>query len=206
MSYKRALQTLEQISNPGHSDIGRHEGVIQSRDQRTRPNHTQYWQPTLAFDADLEMELEDISPEHGGNSLRLPHTNIYPRAVTSHEVINMAEWTLTTILYKCPNKDDPNSSQSAKRRKADFDIHAFPSHPSNHHETSNTQGQSRHMVVIPCIDIMAHMWLGFPIHKETERHRGTLIMKDNWSDTGFYNMGMPPNEMIEFHILWHAFP
>lgn len=62
------------------------------------------------------------------------------------------------------------------------------------------------METIPSIDIMSHIGLGFPIHEEIERHRGTPIMMDNRSDIDFHNIGMPPNNILEFYTLRHAFP
>jgi hypothetical protein len=35
------------------------------------------------------------------------------------------------------------------------------------------------------------MWLGFPIHKEIEKHRGIV--------TNFHNTHMPPDEVIIFY-------
>ena len=43
---------------------------------------------------------------------------------------------------------------------------------SKHHDAKSTQRHSRHKEAIPSIDIMLHMWLGFPIHEKIERQKG----------------------------------
>jgi hypothetical protein len=62
-------------------------------------------------------------------------------------------------------------------------------------------------MTILSIDIMTLIWLGFPIHKELEKHRGTPILKEHCTHTNFHAMHTPPlDEVIEFHNLKHAFP
>ena len=59
---------------------------------------------------------------------------------------------------------------------------------------------------IPSIDIVAQMWLGFPIHEAVASQRGKEIIHEHRTNEEFAQIGTPSRQVIEFKTLRRAFP
>ena len=59
---------------------------------------------------------------------------------------------------------------------------------------------------IPSIDIVSHMWLGFPIHEAIAIQWGKEIIHEHQTTEEFTRLGTPTKEIIEFKTLRRAFP
>ena len=124
----------------------------------------------LPQDYDIDMQLEDISPEHGGSSLQLSMSNdefqaVPNQAATSRlDVTNLAATTPTTTSHKSPRKEATIDTHSAKRRRSETGRHMAISESIKSHNMKTKEA-------IPSIDIVLHMWLGFPIHEAIEGPR-----------------------------------
>lgn len=105
------------------------------------------------------------------------------------------------IPHQNPWHDVPTSTLNVKQQKEDSNNRSTPSNPNNHHATKGTQGRRWQTEAIPCIDIVSHMWLGFLINEDIERHRGTPIMKNTCSNIEFHKVGTPSSIIIEFSTL-----
>ena len=161
--------------------------------------------PSLDYDIDM-MQLEDVSPEHGGSSLQLSSSlNEYAAipnqaaiSTTRLDTINLADATPTTS-HKSPRKVATSDTQSAKRRRNEAGRHTLPLGASKpqHEKTKEA---------IPSIDIVSHMWLGFPIHEAIAIQRGKEIIREHRTTEEFTRLGTPTKEVIEFMTLRRAFP
>ena len=152
------------------------------------------------------MQLVDVSPEHGGSSLRLSSSHNEYTAIpnqaaistTRLDIINLADATPTTS-HKSPRKETTSDTQSAKRRRNEAGRHttSLGTSKSQHERTKET---------IPSIDIVSHMWLGFPIHEAIAIQRGNAIIHEHRTPEDFTRLGTPTKEVIEFKTLRRAFP
>jgi hypothetical protein len=132
-------------------------------------------------DEDIDMQLEAITPEHGGSlqlstSQECPAVNQLQPTNKERRIIHLAENTPSTFSLKSPRTEDTIHTHSAKRRKAVGDEGTATSHSKNNVEGS--QGRARHKVPIPSIEIVAQMWFGYPIHEAMAIQRGKPILKE----------------------------
>lgn len=158
-------------------------------------------QDPLSHDLDIDMQLVDISPEHGGSSLQYstsqndhlaaPHQAVL--SISHLDAINLAEVTLTPPPRTGPITD----SQSAKRRRSEAGKQVTPTN-----STPNTIAKEP----IPSIDIVAHMWLGFSIHEDMAIHKGVDIIREHRTNEEFAQLGTPAREITDFNTLRRAFP
>jgi hypothetical protein len=120
--------------------------------------------PPPSHDYDIDMQLADVLPEHGGSSLRLSMSNeefvAAPNqtAISRLDVINLDAMTPTTTTHKSPRIEATNDNHSAKRRRSDAGRLKTYSDSTKSHNMKTKEA-------IPSIDIVAQMWLGFPIHE-----------------------------------------
>ena len=154
-------------------------------------------------DYNIDMQLEDISPKHGGNSLQFSTSRDEYAATPNQadipssrlEAINLADRTPPTSMHN----DNTTDTQSAKRRESEMGTHVFNAGTSK-------QQITRNKVAIPSIDIVSHMWLGFPIHEAMALHRGIEIIRETRTNEEFAKIGTPSREIIDFRTLRRAFP
>ena len=156
-------------------------------------------------DLDIDMQLEDVSPEHGGSSLQLSISNdefmATPNqaAILRLDTINLAERTPTTTTHKSSMNVATSDNQSAKRRRSELGgIEANP----DSHKSHNTRSKE----AIPSIDIVSQMWMGFPIHEAVAVQKGVDTIREQRTNEDFARIGTPPNEIIDFKTLRRAFP
>ena len=160
----------------------------------------------LYLDYDMDKQLEDVSPEHGGSSLQLSSTHNEYAAILNQaaistsrlDIINLADATPATS-HKSPRKEATSDTQSAKRRRNEAGRHTIPFGASKLHQEKTKEA-------VPSIDIVSHMWLGFPIHEAIAIQRGQDIIHEHRTNDEFTRFGTPTKEIIEFKILRRAFP
>ena len=156
-------------------------------------------------DSDINMQLVDISPEHGGSSLQLSMSNDDFTAAPNQaallrlDTINLAEGTPTTTSYKSPRNATTSDNHSAKRRRGESG--GLATIPDSH-----TSQHTKRKEPIPSIDIVAQMWLGFSIHEAIAIQKGTEIIHKHRTHEEFVTIGTPPKEVIDFKTLRRAFP
>ena len=158
-------------------------------------------------DVDIDMQLEDVSPEHGGSSLQISTSHDEYLAAPNQDAtkldrldtINLADATPPISKHKSPRKEVVNDTQSAKRRRSEGEGHTRNS------ESSHPQ-HLRTKEAIPSIDIVSHMSLGFAIHEDIAAQKGTEIIHEHRTYDEFTNIGTPSSEVIEFQTLRRAFP
>lgn len=90
-------------------------------------------------------------------------------------------------------------TQSAKRRRSEAGRQA--THTNTH---SSTHIKTKEAV--PSIDIVAHMWLGFPIHEAVAIQQGKEPIREHRTNEEFASLGTPTREVIDFKTLRRAFP
>jgi hypothetical protein len=160
----------------------------------------------LFHDHDIDMQLEDVSPEHGGSSLQLSSFHNEYAAIpnqaaistTRLDIINLADATSTTS-HKSPRKEATSDTQSAKRRRNEAGHHTIPS-------GANKFQHEKTKEAIPSIDIVSQMWLGFPIHEAIATQQSKDIIHEHRTTEEFTRLGTPTKEIIEFKTLRRAFP
>ena len=162
--------------------------------------------PPLSLDFDMDMQLEDVSPENGGSSLQLSSfQNEYAAipnqaaiSTTRLDIVNLADTTPATS-HKSPRKEATSDTQSAKRRRNEAGRHTIPlgANKLQHEKTKEA---------IPSIDIVSHMWLGFPIHEAIAIQRNKEIIHEHRTTEEFTRLGNPTTEITEFKTLRRAFP
>ena len=156
-------------------------------------------------DQDIDMQLDGVSSERGGSSLRLSVSNdefiaVPNQAATSRlDNINLADMTPTSTTHKSPRIAATIDTHSAKRRRNEEERHKSP-------PESNKSHNMRPKEAIPSIDIVSHMWLGFPIHEAIATHKGKDIIREHRTNEEFTRIGIPPHEVIDFTTLRRAFP
>ena len=151
------------------------------------------------------MQLDGVSPERGGSSLRLSmsHDEFVP--VPNHEGtsrldnIDFTNMTPISTTHKSPRIAASIDNHSAKRRRSEAGKHKTP---SESHKSHNMRSKE----AIPNIDIVSHMWLGFPIHEAVANHRNKEIIREHRIKEDFARVGTPPQEVIDFMTLRRAFP
>lgn len=146
---------------------------------------------TATNEEDLDMELENVSPAQGSSSLRYSISQSSP--IGSQRQL---ETTLATTNLE-------GNIPSAKRRKPDGEERRTP---INTQQEEDTTQRTRSKGAALGIDILAHMWLGFPIHEAIALERGKLPLREKRTNYEFECLGTPPSEIIEFRTLRHAFP
>ena len=164
-------------------------------------------QTTPYHDVDIDMQLENVSPEHGGSSLQISTShdaylaapNQAAIALDRLDIINLAEATPPPSTHKSPRKEVAIDTQSAKRRRSEVEGLAHHS-GSSHHQHLHTKE------AIPCIDIVSQMWLGFSIHEAIATHKGMEVIHEHRTFDEFTNIGTPSSEVTEFQTLRRAFP
>jgi hypothetical protein len=156
-------------------------------------------------DSDIDMQLEDVSPEHGGSSLKLSLSNEDFTAAPNQaaalriDTINLAERTPPHASYSSPRKVTTSDTHSAKRRRGESGGLATITDAHKYKGKKNKEA-------IPSIDIVSHMWLGFPIHEAIAIRNGMEIIQERRTQEEFVQLGTPPREIIEFKTLRRAFP
>ena len=159
-----------------------------------------------SHDCDIDMLLENVSPANGGSSLQLSSSHHEYAAIpnqavistTRLDVINLADATPTTS-HKSPRTDTTSDTQSTKRRRNEAGRHT-PSLGTSKLQHEKTKE------AIPSIDIVSHMWLGFPIHEAIAIQRGNAIIHEHRTPEDFTRLDTPTKEVIEFKTLRRAFP
>ena len=153
-------------------------------------------------DSDIDMQLVDVSPEHGGSSLHLSLSSDEFTAAPNQasalrlDGIDLTDNTPPTSLHKSPRDTTMSDNHSAKRRRGvGGSLEVIP-------KTHN----SRLKELIPSIDIVSKMWLGFSIHEAIASHRGHEIIHEHRTDEEFKKIGTPAREITEFKTLRRAFP
>jgi hypothetical protein len=157
-----------------------------------------------SHDSDIDMQLADVSPEHGGSSLQLSVSNddfVAALNLTAHrlDITNLADRTPPTTSHKSPMNTTMSDNHSAKRRRGEAG--GLSSIPDSH-KSHNT----RHKEAIPSIAIVSHMWLGFAIHEAIASHQSKGIIHEHRTNEEFKSIGTPTREVIEFKTLRRAFP
>lgn len=148
------------------------------------------------------MQLVDVSPEHGGSSLHLSLSSDEFTAAPNQasalrlDGIDLTDNTPPTSLHKSPRDTTMSDNHSAKRRRGvGGSLEVIP-------KTHN----SRLKELIPSIDIVSKMWLGFSIHEAIASHRGHEIIHEHRTDEEFKKIGTPAREITEFKTLRRASP
>ena len=193
---------------------GRRRALIEDsseEDEGEKDNH-QASHPALIkgkaltfHDIGIGMQLEDVSPEHGGSSLQLSLSNhefmAAPNKATALRIdtINLAERTPTTTSHKSPRSATTSDNHSAKRRRSESG--GLTAKPDSH-ISQNTKTKE----AIPSIDIVSQMWLGFPIHEAVASQKGVDIVQEHRTNKDFGRIGTPPREITDFKTLRRAFP
>jgi len=163
----------------------------------------------IFHDIDIDMQLEDVSPEHGGSSLQLSLSNdefmAAPNqaAILRLDIINLTDKTPTTTTHKSSMHVSTSDNQSAKRRRSEsrgIEINHTTSLRASKLQYKKTKE------AIPSIDIVSHMWLGFPIHEAIATQRRKEIIHEQRTSEEFTRLGTPTREIIEFKTLRRAFP
>jgi hypothetical protein len=194
---------LEMTSHDLQPPIGMDEQYLAFRQQvqaqppHTSTSHQRSSQHQLDADDDLDMDaqLDNVSPEHGGNFIQVPQ-------VTSQKSARIIESTPPTLQYRHPRIDDASVSQNSKRRKAD-DSTATSTIPSK--ITPTTSSRSKRAATLG-IDMFGQMWLGFHMQEELSIQLGKKVLVERRTDEEFTNMGTPVSEVREFRSLRRAFP
>jgi hypothetical protein len=161
--------------------------------------------PPISHDIDIDMQLEDVSPEHGGSSLQFSISNDEFTAAPNQaaasrlDIINLAEVTPTNTSHKSPRIATTSDNQSAKRRRSES---SGLKANLNLHKSQGIKTKED----IPSIDIFSKMWLGFPIHEAVATQRGKEVIREYRTNEDFARTGTPPSEAIEFMTLRRAFP
>ena len=161
--------------------------------------------PSHDYDIDMQ-QLEDVSPEHGGSSLQLSSSHNEDVAIPNQAAISTTRLDITNLAdvtpatsHKSPRNVATSDTQSAKRRRNE----------AGRHTTSLGTSKPQHEKTkedIPSIDIVAHMWLGFPIHEAIATQGGKEIIREHRTPEEFTRIGTPTKEVIEFMTLRRAFP
>ena len=156
-------------------------------------------------DIDIDMQLVDVSPEHGGSSLRFSISNDEFTAALNQatairlDAINLADMTPPNTSHKSPRNETTSDNHSAKRRRSEIGgIKATP----NLHKSQSMRTKE----AIPSIDIVSQMWLGFPIHEAVVSQKGGDIIREHRTNEDFARVGTPTREIIHFNTLRRAFP
>ena len=156
-------------------------------------------------DSDIDMQLEDVSPEHGGSSLKLSLSNEDFTAAPNQaaalriDTINLADRTPTQESYQSPKKVTTSDNHSAKRRRGELGGLATI---SDAHKPLGRKLKE----AIPSIDIVSHMWLGFSIHEAITTQKGMGIIHETRTNEEFLKIDTPSREVLEFRTLRRAFP
>ena len=161
--------------------------------------------PSQDIDIDIDMQLVDVSPEHGGSSLRFSISNDEFIAAPNQaaalrlDAINLADATPSNTSHKSPRNATTSDNHSAKKRRSEV---GGPKTTHNLHKSQSIKTKER----IPSIDIVSHMWLGFPIHEVVAVQKGGDIIREHRTTEDIARIGTPPTEIIHFNTLRRAFP
>ena len=133
----------QQRDNINTKSASRRRALIQAFSKEEEENDLLPSQPfplkvktTPYHDADINMHLDNVTPERGGNSLQIStsqdeHGIVPYRAAMSLDrldTINIANTTPPPHSYKSPRKETANDTQSAKRRRMKLeDTYTTPS-------------------------------------------------------------------------------
>ena len=85
---------------------------------------------------------------------------------------------------RAQEKGTISDTQSAKHRRNEEGRHttSLGTRKSHHEKTKEA---------VPSIDMVAHMWLGFPIHEAIATQRGKEIIHEHRTPEEFTNLGTP---------------
>ena len=217
------LHTRNEIGSAGKTKSGtstrsytRRRALIQSYNENeaeentTLPtNHPSLLKgnSTPFHDADIDMQLcmENVSPEHGGSSLQLSASQDEYMAALNQAAVsldrmdtfNIVDTTPPTHPHSHPRKEPATDTQSAKRRRSEGGRHA---------QESETNKPTHTREAILSIDIVSKMWLGFSIHEAIAIQKGKGIILEHRTNEEFEKLGTPPNEVIDFNSVRRAFP
>ena len=167
------------------------------------PIHKEHTTPY--HDVDIDMQLENVSPEHGGSSLQISASQEEYMAVLNQAAVsldrldtfNTVDTTPPTHPHKSLRKEPANDTQSAKRRRSEGGRNAIDS------GTSQPQHKRE---AIPSIDIVSKMWLGFSIHEAIATQKGMGIILEHRTMDEFEKLGTPLSEIQDFNSTRRAFP
>jgi hypothetical protein len=180
---------------------------IQAQPPHTSNSHQRSSQLQHDADEDLDMDaqLENVSPEHGGSFIQvsLERQLIQAYHATSPKSTRIIESTPHTLPHRNPRIEDASESQNTKRRKAD-DFTATSTIPRKPISTPSSSPSKRAATL--GIDMLGQMWMGFHMHKALSIQLGKKLLVEKHTDTDFTNVGIPLSEVREFRSLRQAFP
>ena len=159
------------------------------------------------LDMDVQLELENVSPERGGSSLQasLVGDSIQGAQVTPWRSVQIGDSTPPTIPYRNPRLHDASESQNTKRRKAeDYTATSTPAIQSKS-TPSSTHTKPKRLTTLG-IDMVGQMWLGFHMQEALSLQSGKHELKEKRTDGDFKAIGTPNTEIHEFRTLRRAFP
>ena len=161
---------------------------------------------TPYHDADIDMQLENVSPEHGGSSLQISLHNEYmiipnqiAASIARRDIINPIDATPPPNPHQSSRMESVNDTQSAKRRRSEVRGHTLNSSTSIPQPTRSKEA-------IPSIDILSQIWLGYTIHEAIATHKGIETIQEHRTHDEFLRIRTPPREILDFQTLRHAFP
>ena len=149
-------------------------------------------QATHFHDPDIDMQLADVTPEHGGSSLQLSTSLDEYIAAPNQAITSLSRVDITNLADATPppnaRKESTTDTQSAKRRRSEAGQHTGMSIPSSIRSKEN----------IPSIDIVSHMWLGFSIHEAIAIQRGEEVIREHHTSEDFTHLGTPLVRPLNF--------
>ena len=145
---------------------------------------------TSYHDVDIDIQLENVSPEHGGSSLQISASQEEYMAALNQATVsldrldtfNIVDATPPTYPHKSPRKELVTRTQSAKRRRSERGRHAHDSGASQPQHTREA---------MPSIDIVSKMWLGFSIHEAIATQKGNGIILEHRTNEEFEKLETP---------------
>ena len=160
-------------------------------------------QATHFHDLDVDMQLTDVTPEHGGSSLQLSTSLDEYVAGPNQAVTSLSRLDITNLADATPppntRKEPTSDTQSAKQRRSEAGRHTT-------HTGMSIPSSIKSKENVPSIDIVSYMWLGFSIHEAIAIQKGENIICENRTSEEFTHLGIPHSEVIELQTLRRAFP
>ena len=119
--------------------------------------------PLPPHDYDLDMQLEDVVPKHGGSSLQLltshekyaTSLNKTAMSTTRLNAINLAEMTQPTTSHKSPRKGNTTNTQNTKKRKSEACDQLWYNQTTKH---TKQRGNSDHWHSITNVTKFSNPW------------------------------------------------
>ena len=137
------------------------EGDQESHQGSQAPPHLKG--KALTFhDSDIDMQLENVSPEHGRSSLKLSLSNEEFTAAPNQaaalriDTINLAERTPPHASYSSPRKETTSDIHSAKRRRGESGGLATITDAHKYKGKKNKKSHSKHRYSLPHVVRLPH--------------------------------------------------